>query len=156
MAYRKTDSGLTPRQDEFAKLLAIGVEQVAAYRKCFPLAGKSDAAIHQAAHRVAKKPLVKLRSDAWLKEARVTALRSIGEWYAHLQRGIAKAEDEGNWTAFAALMRLDGTALGALAETVNVRSEHSMTDEKLAASIAGRDPALAAKLRSIIGTKKAA
>ena len=156
MAYRQQDNGLTARQDRFAQCLAIGMTQVEAYRESFPCRGKSDSAIESAAHRIAVKAKVIERSKTWLQEAKVSDLGSPGDWMNKLNRFIAKAEAAENYTALAALMRLSGTALGTLTETITVRAEQSMSDETLAKQIAKGDKTKEATLLAILGGKKAA
>ena len=156
MAYRQQDNGLTARQDRFAQCLAIGMDQAAAYRKCFPTRGRSDNAIHQAAHRIAKKTAVRVRVESFLKEAKFADLQTVGEWGQDLLDMIAMAKTDKNWTACAALKRLSGQALGTLTDTVMVRAEQSMTDETLAKQIAKGDKAKEATLLAILGGKKAA
>ena len=118
MAYRQLDNGLTAREDKFAKLLAIGMDQNAAYRKCYPSKGRTDNAINQAAHRIANKALVRSQAEAWLREAKCSDLQTAGDWMQDLLEGIAKAKAAANWTAFAALKRLSGQALGTIRDTV--------------------------------------
>lgn len=156
MPYKQQDNGLTVREDRFAICIAVGMEQVQAYLKCFQRRGRSDNAIAIAASRLAARPTVVERAESCLAEAKAGDLDSIGQYWADLKSYIKAAASEANWTAVAALMRLRGQVIGALVETIAVRAEQSMTDETLVKQLSKGDQAKAATLIALLGGKKAA
>ena len=149
--YRQLDNGLTVREERFAQCLALGMDATTSYRKCFANRGRKDNAIQAAASRLAKRPSVRVRAETWLREAKCSDLQTAGDWMQDLLDGIAKAKAASNWTAFAALKRLSGQALGTIRDTVLIREEQSMSDETLVRQLAKADPAAAATLQRLLG-----
>ena len=153
--YKANLDGLTGPQEAFAKYLALGETQSDAYRKAhknsFKIRALSPQAIAERAHRWANRPLIKTRAETWLREAKCSDLQTAGDWMQDLLDGIAKAKAAANWTAFAALKRLSGQALGTIRDTVLVREEQSMSDETLVRQLAKADPQAAATLQRLLG-----
>ena len=146
-------TGLTPQQEAFAMALVKGLSQADAYRAAYNVKPTTAAeSVYCSASRLAKDPHVQSRLRVLLKESRIADLDSVGEAWDHLLKLIAKAEDEGNMTAVAALMRQRLTGLGALKHDITITHRDRLSDEQIVKRLAGDDERKAAMLRSIIGT----
>ena len=65
--------GLTPKQLHFARCVASGMSQAAAYREAYDTKTERSATVHDAASRVARRPEVKERIE-WLIKQREQAV----------------------------------------------------------------------------------
>ena len=143
---------LTPQQAAFAQGLARGLSQADSYRAAYDVKPQTKAkSIHESASRLARDINVQSRVRELLKEARISDIDTVGEAWDHLLKLINKAEDEGNMTACAALMRQRLQGLGAIANHhVTVKHESTLSDEELVRRIAGGDKEKAAILLSLL------
>ena len=145
------DDGLTPQVAEAARLRATGLSQSDAWRRAFNKSRVKPETVWPAASKLFAKPKVQLRVEALLRAARVEDIDSVGQAFDDLLRLLAKAEDEGNLTAAANLMRQRLQAHGILRDRVAVTLEEQTSDADLLKSLAGDDPAKLAALQTILG-----
>jgi len=105
-------AGLNEKQKEFARLLAAGVTQSAAYRQVFGAKGKSAAAIRSDAYRLAKNADV-LRFVATLSQgADRRAVMDRQERMERLSAAVEECQRKGRYGEMvrniAELNRMDG------------------------------------------------
>ena len=146
-------TGLTPQQEAFAVARAKGYSQADAYRLAVNVRPTTkDTSIHVNACKMAADHNVKQRVRVLLSESRIADLDSVGEAWDHLLKLIDKAEDEGNMTAVAALMRQRLTGLGAMKHDITITHRDMLSDGQIIKRLAGDDERKAAVLRSIVGS----
>jgi hypothetical protein len=150
----RNEAGLTPPEDNFARLMALGVSLAEAYRKSFRARGINQEVIQGRAWRLSQKEYVIERAKAYLKAARISDLDSAGQYYRDLTDFINKSAEKHNYTAVAAFMRLRGQVLGILQENVHLHAEAGLTDEQIVAKLAGKDHNKRVMLQTVLGTEK--
>ncbi len=89
--------------------------------------------------------------ETLLKAARIEDIDSVGQAFDDLLRLLVKAEDEGNLTAAANLMRQRLQAHGILRDRVAFTLEEQTSDADLLERLAGDDPVKLAALQTILG-----
>ncbi len=142
---------LTPKQAEFCRLVACGLNASDSYRQSHDATRQRPTSVNVAASKLTAKATIKQRVRELLRAARVEDVLSVGEHMAHLCEDREAAKADGNHTAIAAFDRTLATVLGMTANTVLVAAEKSETDDELIARLSGGDEHKATMLRSIIG-----
>ena len=87
---------ITERQREFARLIAKGEEQGAAYRKAFNCMGQSEAAVRSNASRLAKNDNIRRFIEELRERADGEAVMSRHERMVRLSRQAEEAAREGD------------------------------------------------------------
>lgn len=87
---------ITERQREFARLIAKGEKQGAAYRKAFGCAGQSEAAVRSDASRLAKNDRIRRLIEELRERADSEAVMSRHERMVRLSRQVEEAAREGD------------------------------------------------------------
>ena len=152
MAKRIEDQGgLTPQEAQACVYRAQGLSQSEAYRRAFDVKRMKTGSIWTKASMLFGRVEVVCRVEALLRAARVEDIDSVGQAFDDLLRLLTKAEDEGNLTAAANLMRQRLQAHGILRDRVAFTLEERTSDEALLERLAGDDPAKLAALRVILG-----
>jgi hypothetical protein len=139
---RRDKDGLTHRERKFALLMCKGMRIKEAYIN----AGygdrlkpeQRDANAANNAYTKARQPQIVGFMSNWLAQARISDLDSPGAAVARTLRYLDKAEQDGNWTATAALQRLAYQHNG-IAEKTTISIEASVNDADLLRRIAGDD-----------------
>ncbi len=150
---RDPQTGLSPKEMQFAVGLAKGLNQANAYRAAFnPKPTTTAESINVSASRLAKNPNVQLRVSALLAEMRIKDIDSVGEAWKELLELVKEARDKENFNAAAALMRTRLTGLGALQTRLHVTQSNTMSDEALVQRLSGGDEHVAKLLHAIIGS----
>ncbi len=152
MGKRVELDGLTPEESNAAKLRAQGLSQVESYRRAFDVKRMKPKTVYEKSSKLFAKPAMQARVETLLRSARVEDIDSVGQAFDDLLRLLVKAEDEGNLTAAANLMRQRLQAHGILRDRVAFTLEEQTSDADLIERLAGDDPAKIAALRVILGT----
>ncbi len=147
----RDDDGLTPQESQAAVLRATGMSQAEAWRQAFNRPRVKPQTAWTEASKVFSRPNVSQRVSELLRAARVEDIDSVGAAFDDLLRLLAKAEDEGNLTAAANLMRQRLQAHGILRDRVAFTLEEQTSDADLLKLLAGDDPAKLAALQTILG-----
>ena len=147
----RSEDGLLPWQQHFAAGIAKGLTVVAAYCKAKGYNTKPRANVQAKALQASSDPGIANAVRSFLREAKIGDLFSIGEFHANCARILAKAEEDKNYTACAALLRLQGQTIDALTEKRVLRVEQAASDADLVNALSGGDPAKAEALRGILG-----
>lgn len=87
---------MTERQREFARLIAKGEKQGAAYRKAFNCMGQSEAAVRSNASRLAKNDNIRRLIEELREQADSEAVMSRHERMVRLSRQAEEAAREGD------------------------------------------------------------
>lgn len=87
---------ITERQREFARLIAKGEKQGAAYRKAFNCMGQSEAAVRSNASRLAKNDNIRRLIEELREQADSEAVMSRHERMVRLSRQAEEAAREGD------------------------------------------------------------
>ena len=143
--------GLTPKQREFARLVACGHTQADAYRIAYDVKRAKPETVARNASKLMHNTYVATRVKELLREARVEDILSVGEHMLHIIEDREAAKADGNHTAVAANNRTLATILGMTTNTLVLAAEKSETDDELVARLAGGDAHKATMLRAIIG-----
>ena len=152
MRRTKDDDGLMPQQARFCRLIAEGRSQHDAFVEAFPKSRAKGESIDTMASRLLARVEIKSRIRELLRASKATDMDSQGEVYKDLCTAILKAEQAGNWTAYASLMRLRMQHMGMLKDHL-VMSDLSVSDETLLQKLAGDDKALRAQLERLLGSE---
>jgi hypothetical protein len=147
----RDDDGLTPQESQAAVLRATGMSQAKAWRQAFNRPRVKPQTAWTEASKVFSRPNVSQRVSELLRAARVEDIDSVGQAFDDLLRLLAKAEDDGNLTAAANLMRQRLQAHGILRDRVAFTLEEQTSDADLLKLLAGDDPAKLAALQTILG-----
>ena len=139
------------QQARFCCLIAQGHSQHDAFAEAFPKSRAKGESVDTMASRLMGRVEIRSRIRELLKESKATDMDSQGEVYRDLCTALAKAEQAGNWTAYASLMRLRMHHLGMLQQHVSVSSYSAISDENLVERVSGGDPATAKVLWRILG-----
>ena len=145
------EHGVTAKEEHFAALLAIGHDATTAYFKAFKPRGTTRQAISERASKLHRKPLIEARAIAIQHEIDHNTLDSCTAVIVDLLAGIKQAMAVGNWTAWAAAMRLRMQAKSMLAENILIKHESTLSDDELIRRIAAQDTAMGDKLRDLLG-----
>lgn len=141
-----SDDGLLPWEQRFAAGIARGENYTQAYLRARNLKNKPNQSLHIRASRAAADERIKLAVTSFLRAAKIHELYSIGQFHADLSRVFAKAEAAENWTACAALLRLQGQTVNALDQKINLTVTQGASDAELVKALAGDDKELAEML----------
>ena len=131
MKRTKDADGLTVQQAKFCCLIAQGHSQHDAFVEAFPKSRAKGESVDTMASRLMGRVEIRSRIRELLKASKATDMDSQGEVYRDLRTAITKAEQAGNWTAYASLMRLRMQHLGMLKEHVVMSSYSAISDENL-------------------------
>ncbi len=142
---------LTPKQAEFCRLVACGLNASDSYRQSHDATRQRPTSVNVAACKLMARATIKQRVRELLREARVEDVCSVGEHMAHLCEDREAAKADGNFTALAAFDRTLATVLGMTNSTVFVAAEKSESDDALVARLAQGDEKKAALLRQLLG-----
>ncbi len=142
---------LTPKQAEFCRLVACGLNASDSYRQSHDATRQRPTSVNVAASKLTAKATIKQRVRELRREARVEDIISVGEHTAHILEDRLAAKADSNHTAVAAFDRTLATILGMTNSTVLVAAEKSETDEQLIARLAQGDEKRATLLRALIG-----
>ena len=143
--------GLTAKQREFARLVACGHSQAAAYRLAYDVRRAKPETVARNASKLMHNTYVATMVRELLKLARIEDIVSVGQHTLHILEDREAAKADGNYTALAAFDRTLAQVLGMTNSTVLVAAEKSETDQQLIAQLSGGDPVLEKHLRAIIG-----
>ena len=146
-----SEHGLTAAEEKFAALIACGTLHAMAYRDAF---NKPNIPNQKAAARAREwlaRDRIEQRVRSLLAAAEIAKLDSIGQYHRDLMAQIAQAVADNNLTAAAALMRLRGQTIGALADKTIITDERATTDAQLVAKLAKGDADKASMLKAILG-----
>ncbi len=147
----RDDDGLTPQESQAAVLRATGMSQAEAWRQALNRPRVKPQTAWTEASKVFSRPNVSQRVSELLRAARVEDIDSVGQAFDDLLRLLVKAEDEGNLTAAANLMRQRLQAHGILRDRVAFTLEEQTSDADLIEQLSGGDVKKAAVLRTILG-----
>ncbi len=147
----RDDDGLSPQESRAAVLRAQGLSQAEAWRQAFNRPRVKPQTAWTEASKVFTRPNVSQRVSELLRAARVEDIDSVGQAFDDLLRLLVKAEDEGNLTAAANLMRQRLQAHGILRDRVAFTLEEQTSDADLIEQLSGGDVKKAAALRTILG-----
>ena len=131
--------GLTPKEAEFARLIAQGHTGAEAYRIAYQSEAKPEA-VWASASQVRARAKVRLRIKDLLSQARLQDLDSIGEAIQRTKELIGLAADARNYSA---AMKGNSDLLkmhGLLRDTLVVQWEQGLSDDQLVTRLAGNDP----------------
>ncbi len=142
---------LTPKQAEFCRLVACGLNASDAYRQSHDATRQRPTSVNVAASKLMARATIKQRVRELLRAARVEDVLSVGEHMVHLCEDREAAKADGNHTAVAAFDRCLAQVLGMTSNTLVLAAEKSETDEQLIARLAQGDEKRAALLRELIG-----
>ena len=152
MAKRVEDAGgLTPQEAQACVYRAQGLSQSEAWRRAFNKPRVKPSTAWNKASKLFNRSEVQARVETLLRAARVEDIDSVGQAFDDLLRLLAKAEDEGNLTAAANLMRQRLQAHGILRDRVAFTLEEQTSDADLIEQLSGGDVKKAAALRTILG-----
>ena len=143
--------GLTPKEAQACVYRATGLSQSDAYRRAFNVKRIKPETVWNKASKLFSRSEVQARVGTLLKAARVEDIDSVGQAFDDLLRLLVKAEDEGNLTAAANLMRQRLQAHGILRDRVAFTLEEQTSDADLLKSLAGDDPSKLAALQTVLG-----
>ncbi len=143
--------GLSPQEAQACVYRAQGLSQSAAYRRAFNVNRIKPETVWNKASKLFSRSEVQARVGTLLRAARVEDIDSVGQAFDDLLRLLTKAEDEGNLTAAANLMRQRLQAHGILRDRVAFTLEEQTSDADLLERLAGDDPAKLAALQTILG-----
>ena len=143
--------GLTPEESAAAALRAQGLSQVESYRRAFDVKRMKPKTVYEKSSKLFAKPAMQARVETLLRAARVEDIDSVGQAFDDLLRLLTKAEDAGNLTAAANLMRQRLQAHGVLRDRVAFTLEEQTSDADLIEQLSGGDVKKAAALRTILG-----
>jgi hypothetical protein len=146
-----SEHGLTPAEEKFAGLIAAGALHALAYRQAFQKPYVKDGVASTRASHILSKDAMRARVRALVAASEIAKLDSIGQYHRDLMAQIAKAVEDNNLTAAAALMRLRGQTIGALQDKTIVLDERGTTDAQLVAKLAKGDTDKAKMLEAILG-----
>ncbi len=147
----RDDDGLTPQESQAAVLRATGMSQAEAWRQAFNRPRVKPQTAWTEASKVFSRPKVSQRVSELLKTARIEDIDSVGAAFDDLLRLLTKAEDEGNLTAAANLMRQRLQAHGILRDRVTLTLAETTSDADLIEQLSGGDVKMAAALRAMLG-----
>ncbi len=151
MAKVVDDDGLTPQEAQACVYRAQGLSQSDAYRRAFNVKRIKPETVWNKASKLFSRSEVQARVETLLKAARVEDIDSVGQAFDDLLRLLVKAEDEGNLTAAANLMRQRLQAHGILRDRVAFTLEEQTSDADLIEQLSGGDVKKAVALRTILG-----
>jgi hypothetical protein len=131
---------LTAKKDQFARLIVGGSKQVDAYRQAYGCEKSNNATVRRNASRLLKDPEVRDLIESIRIEAAAEAGITVEESLKKLaDLGIA-AQEKGNMGAAVRAEELRGKIAGLYVEK-REDITNQISDEEIARSIAGNDPA---------------
>ena len=127
------------------------MSQVESYRRAFDVKRMKPKTVYEKSSKLFAKPVMQTRVEALLRAARIEDIDSVGQAFDDLLRLLAKAEEDGNLTAAANLMRQRLQAHGILRDRVAFTLEEQTSDADLIEQLSGGDAKKAAVLRTMLG-----
>jgi hypothetical protein len=147
---------LTKKEADLCKYLVQGCTKAEAYVRAYNPHGRDNMTneqLYQAAHRVTQRPKVMQRLDELLAAARDEDILSTGRVLRMLVDGIELARDQGNMSAYAAMVDRALKHKGLMADRLHLTSEGQMSDAQLIESLCVGRPELRDQLAALLASE---
>ena len=144
-------NNLTAKQEKFARCIAAGLTQSAAYRAAYRTSRMQPEQVWQEASRLRRNYKVAHRIEELLRVARIEDLTSVGKELRRTMDLQQEALTDRNHAAVASFQRQLNGAVGLTDRRIVVSYESSLSDTELLEKLSGGDSVRLAAAQQLLG-----